>query len=84
MSGQLVTIAVLHMSLEAEVMKSKLESEGIQAFIKGGHAVTSILGETGSFSVELQVADRDVARAREILDISVDGTPRHSRRREGD
>jgi hypothetical protein len=66
---KLITVASTSHTYEAHLIKSKLESEGIPAFIKDEHVVTANwLYSLAVGGVKIQVAQRDVERAKEILD----------------
>ena len=61
-----VTIKKAHIEGDLIVLKSVLEAEGIQCFLKNQY-VTQIINYMPSFSVELQVPKEDIERALEIL-----------------
>lgn len=61
-----VTIKESHYESDLLLLKSKLESEGIQCFLKN-ESTTQVLSHIATFTVELQVPASDVARAREIM-----------------
>jgi hypothetical protein len=67
MSRDLVTIAHFNTVIEAEMAKSQLGAEGIGAFLAGAGTlgVMPYLGPSGG--IQLQVAEDDVERAREVL-----------------
>jgi len=62
-----VTIKESHYEADLLVLKSKLESEGILCFLKN-ESTTQVFSHIATFTVELQVSESDVARAREIMD----------------
>ncbi len=61
----LVTVSTHGSVLEAELAKSLLEGDGIYAFIHAPHSHDLYPGVLGE--VMLQVRERDLKRAREIL-----------------
>ena len=64
----LITVASFLDTAEAELAKERLELEGIAAFVIGAQTagvMPFLTGPTGG--VRLQVAPRDVERAREVL-----------------
>ena len=62
----LVTIKKSHIETDLLVLKSKLESEGIKCFMKN-EFTTQIMNYLPSFEVELQVAESDLDKIKEIL-----------------
>ncbi len=63
----LVTVATCVSVVEAEIVKGRLEAEGIPAFVAdeaGGGVMPFIASSSG---VRVQVAREDEARAREVL-----------------
>ena len=66
--GDLVTIATFPGPVEAEIAKSRLESEGIPSFL-GNELASGMMPflKPGLGGVSLQVARDDVERAKEIL-----------------
>ena len=62
----IVTIATYQSLLEADLARAELEMAGIEAFVANAVSVQSFISmpETG---VELQVAQDDVDRAKEII-----------------
>lgn len=62
----LITIKESHSEMDLLVLKSKLESEGIQCFLKN-EFTTQIMNYMASFMVELQVSSEDLERALEIM-----------------
>lgn len=71
MSDALVTIASYENALEAEIVKGRLESEGIQAFLSNSHTVGmdwTLSQAVGG--VVLSVLRDDAERAAHILGIT--------------
>lgn len=63
------TIASFTSSAEAQVVKGRLESEGIAIFLRDGHTVnTDPLISNAIGGVKLNVFERDREKAQEILD----------------
>jgi len=60
-----VTIKSSHVETELLVLKSRLEAEGIQCFMKNEFS-TQIMTHMANFMVELQVLDTDATRAKNI------------------
>jgi len=67
MISQLVTISEFSDPLEANVAKSKLESEGIYCFLANEELMESPTLRTVIGSVKLQVKSSDMERAKQIL-----------------
>ncbi len=67
MSGKMVPITVYTNSLEAGMIKSRLESAGIQAFLEGEES-GNILGIVNLQGVRVLIHEDDLAQAEEILD----------------
>jgi hypothetical protein len=68
MSDQHVTVAFFPTPTEAEMARNLLEDEGISVLLLGdisANALTGMVGPAGS--VELQVPDTEVQRARDVL-----------------
>ena len=61
-----VTIKESHYQLDIVVLKSRLESEGIECRLKN-ELTTQILNHIPSFMVELQVPEHNLERAGEIM-----------------
>lgn len=61
-----VTIKESHYLGDLSVLKSRLESEGIECRLKN-ELTTQVMNHIPSFMVELQVPETDVERVREIL-----------------
>jgi hypothetical protein len=69
MSDEMVTLTTFGDPIEAQLVKSRLEEEGISAFITGGEAGGLFAGMGGAFGlVRLLVAERDQERAIAILE----------------
>ena len=67
MISQLVTISEFSDPLEANVAKSKLESEGIYCFLANEELMESPTLRTVIGSVKLQVKSSDMEREKQIL-----------------
>ena len=65
MTDDLKTVSTHRTVLEAELVKSLLEAEGIEAFIHAPHAHDLYPGVLGE--VMLQVRDRDMEDALKVL-----------------
>lgn len=61
-----VTIKKSHIGSDLAVLRSKLESEGIQCFMKNEYT-TQIMNYLPSFEVELQVSQFDLESALIIM-----------------
>lgn len=61
-----VTIKKSHIGSDLAVLRSKLESEGIQCFMKNEYT-TQIMNYLPSFEVELQVSQSDLESALIIM-----------------
>lgn len=61
-----VTVKESHYLADLTVLKSRLESEGIECRLKN-ELTTQVMNHIPSFMVELQVPESDVERVREIL-----------------
>ncbi len=72
MEDRLVTIAQYETGFEAELAKVRLESEGISAAALGGDLV-AYMYTLPAVKVQVQVFEKDAARARQILE--ADPTP---------
>jgi hypothetical protein len=66
MDDKIVTIAEFQNDLEAQMAKSTLQSEGINAIIVG-ESIKDLLPADGMLNVQLQVFARDAEQARTIL-----------------
>ncbi|MEN2280998.1 DUF2007 domain-containing protein [Algoriphagus sp. SE2] len=62
----LITIKESHTVSDLLVLKSRLESEGIQCYLKN-ELTTQIMSHMPTFMVELQVSDLDLERVKEIM-----------------
>ena len=62
----LVTIKSSHYQNDLVVLKSRLESEGIECWYKN-ELTAQVLNYLPSFLVELQVCDKDMPQVQEIL-----------------
>ena len=63
---ELITIKESHYPADLLVLKSKLESEGIECFLKD-ELTSEILTHIPSMSAKLQINSEDLARVKEIL-----------------
>lgn len=61
----LITIKRAHIVTELFVLRSKLESEGINCYLK--NELTTQIMNYLPFEVELQISDSDLERATEII-----------------
>ena len=61
-----VTVKESHYQTDLVVLKSRLESEGIECRFKN-ELTSQVLNYIPSFLVELQVPEEDVPRVKEIL-----------------
>ena len=61
-----VTVKESHYLSDLSVLKSRLESEGIECRLKN-ELTTQVINYIPSFTVELQVPESDLERVREIL-----------------
>ncbi|MDF1497700.1 MAG: DUF2007 domain-containing protein [Patescibacteria group bacterium] len=66
---EIVIIKICDDLMEAEVYKSKLESEGIKSFIDAGVACINPLLTNAVGGIKLLVRDDDVERAKRILNL---------------
>lgn len=67
MEDKLVKIADYETGFEAELAKTRLEDEGIKAAVLGGDLVAN-MHTIEAFRVELQVFEKDVKKAMQILE----------------
>ena len=63
----LVTIKRSHYETDLVILKNKLESEGIECFLRN-EFTTQIMNHMATFEVELQVKESDLDKVKEILD----------------
>jgi hypothetical protein len=63
----LITIKSSHIESYLLILKSRLESEGIQCFLKN-EFTTQVMNYMPTFEVELQVSSLDLEKAKEIMD----------------
>ncbi len=63
---KLITIKKAHLESEISVLKSRLEAEGIECFLKNEY-ITQIINFMPSFVMELQVPEFDLDETLEIL-----------------
>jgi len=70
MSEKLVTAMAFSTLWEADMARSRLEAEGITAFVKDGHTINmNWLYSNALGGVKVQVTQKDLKRAGEILSI---------------
>jgi hypothetical protein len=62
----LITIKESHVEADLLVLKSILESAGIECYLKNEYT-TQIMTHMATFTVELQVSESDYEKALEIL-----------------
>jgi hypothetical protein len=62
----LITIKKSHNEFDLLVLKSRLESEGIECCLRN-EFTTQVMNFMPAFEVELQVSDTDLERVKEIL-----------------
>jgi hypothetical protein len=75
----LVTIARFSSAIEAHLARTKLESEGIQAFVADEHMIAiNPIYDLALGGVKLQIKNSDVERARKSLGDSSNGSFRSS------
>jgi hypothetical protein len=62
---ELVTVYTVSNSVEAQIIKNALQSEGIRAFVEGGNQA----GEAGlaGIAIAIEVAAKDADRARKYI-----------------
>jgi len=74
MSDEYVTVATCAQSFEAEVIRGRLESAGIEAHVQSRGWIDVFFGANfnGGRGVAVRVAEPDADRARDILDETVD------------
>jgi len=69
MSEKLVTVAAFSLAIEADLARTKLESEGIECVVADEHTVTmNWLYSNAVGGVKLKVWESDLQSAREILE----------------
>jgi hypothetical protein len=71
MDDKLVTIAEFQSDIEAQLAKSELQANDIDAVIIGG-PIKGLMPVDGMMNVELQVFACDAERARAVLDSQQD------------
>jgi hypothetical protein len=64
---KLITIKESHEVTDLLVLKSRLESEGIQCFLKNEYS-TQVMSHMATFTVELQVTSPDLEKALKIME----------------
>lgn len=62
----LVTIKKSHYETDLIILKNKLESEGIECFLRN-EFTNQIMNHMATFTVELQINQIDVDRAKKIM-----------------
>ncbi len=80
MENKLITIATFPDALKAQIMRGRLEAEGIPAFIADEHTITNQPYLYMAYGgVRLQVAEQDQSRAQAVINtrepLPVDSTP---------
>lgn len=73
-----VTVKESHYQTDLVVLKTRLESEGINCRFKN-EMTAQVLSHIPSFLVELQVPEKDIPRVREILIENGDLLPENSK-----
>jgi hypothetical protein len=69
MPGKIVTLAMFHDPMAAEMTRNRLAAEGIPAMISGDNAGALFGGMGGAFGmVHLQIAEENLERATRLLD----------------
>ena len=63
---EFITIKSSHYVSDLVVLKSKLESEGIKCFMRN-ELTTLVMSHMATFETELQVREKDLERALEIM-----------------
>lgn len=63
---EFITIKSSHYESDLVVLKSKLESEGIQCFMRN-ELTTLVMSHMATFETELQVRAKDLDKARQIM-----------------
>lgn len=63
----LVTIEQFENSFDAELAKVALDDAGIESVLLGGDLVNMVTYGVPSITIELQVRQKDVERARQVL-----------------
>jgi hypothetical protein len=66
MAGKIVTLAIFHDPVRAQLVRNRLEAEGIPTFLSGDEAA-GIFGGTGATPVQLQVSEEHLRRALWLL-----------------
>lgn len=61
-----ITIKKSHNEIDLIVLKSRLESEGINCFLRN-ELTNQIMSHMATFEVELQVLETDIGRVEKIL-----------------
>ena len=67
MDDKLVTIAQYQNLFEAHAVKDSLEAEGVKATIIGQN-IHGLYPFSGMDSVQMQVFEKDISRAKQIID----------------
>ena len=63
----LITLKKSHIESELSVLRSQLEAAGIRCFLRN-EMTAQIINFMPSFEVELQIDDKDLESARQIMD----------------
>ncbi len=68
-----VTIKSSHYETDLLPLKSRLEAEGIQCFLRNEHT-TQVMSHMAAFVAELQVDEEDMEKVQEIM-MEIEHTP---------
>ena len=68
-----VTIKSSHYETDLLPLKSRLEAEGIECFLRNEHT-TQVMSHMATFVTELQVAEEDMGKVTEIM-TEIEHTP---------
>jgi hypothetical protein len=66
MIGRLITIAEFENTLEAQLAKAGLQSNGIRATVVG-QTIHNLLPADGMLNVQLKILDSDIEKAKTVL-----------------
>ncbi|MCH9628211.1 MAG: hypothetical protein S4CHLAM2_18670 [Chlamydiales bacterium] len=66
-SSDLISVHKVYDSMEAELIKSQLESEGIDCFLKSDNAGGSLSYLTASTGIEIIVRSEEAKQASQII-----------------
>lgn len=62
-----VTIKSSHYEADLLPLKSRLEAEGIQCFLRNEHT-TQVMSHMATFVTELQISNSDMEKVKEIME----------------